>query len=142
MQVREIMTRGVEVIHPNNTLEEAARRMKELDIGPLPVCENNRPVGMLTDRDIAVRSTAQGEDPTMDRVRDVMTSEVISCFEDEDVAVAARLMKQKQVRRLLVLSREDNRLVGILSLDDLAVRTGDEVVSGNTLEGVAWPAVP
>lgn len=141
MQVKEIMTRGVEVIHPDNTLEEAAKKMKELDIGPLPVCENDRPVGVLTDRDIAVRSTAQGEDPTMDRVQDVMTPLVISCFEDEDVAVAARLMKEKQVRRLLVLNR-DNRLVGILSLDDLAVRTGDEVVSGNTLEGVAWPAVP
>ncbi len=141
MQVKEIMTREVEVIHADSTLEEAAKKMKDLDIGPLPVCENDRLVGMLTDRDIAVRSTAQGEDPTRDRVRDVMTPEVIYCFEDQDVAVAAQLMKKKQVRRLLVLNR-DKRLVGILSLDDLAVKTGDEVVSGNTLEGVAWPNVP
>jgi CBS domain-containing protein len=135
MQVKEIMTCGVAVVRPASTLEEAARRMKDLDIGSLPVCEDGRLVGVLTDRDIAVRSTAQGEDPTRDRVRDVMTPEVIFCFEDEDVAKAGQLMKEKQVRRLLVLNR-DKRLVGILSLDDLAVRT-DEVVGGNTLEGVA-----
>src|SRR5262249_52536819 len=133
--------RGVEVIHPDSTMEEAAQRMKDRDIGPLPVCESDRLVGMITDRDIAVRSTAQGADPTTERVRDVMTPQVIYCFEDEDIAKAGQLMKQKQVRRMLVLNR-DKRLVGILSLDDLAVRTGDEVVSGNTLEGVAWPNVP
>jgi CBS domain-containing protein len=135
MQVKEIMTCGVAVVSPASTLEEAARRMKDLEIGSLPVCEDGCLVGVLTDRDIAVRSTAQGEDPTRDRVRDVMTPEVIFCFEDEDVAKAGQLMKEKQVRRLLVLNR-DKRLVGILSLDDLAVRT-DEVVGGNTLEGVA-----
>src|SRR5262249_14601562 len=94
MQVKEIMTRGVEVIHPDSTVEEAARKMKDLDIGPLPVCEDDRLVGMLTDRDITLRSTAGGEDPTRDKVRDVMTREVIYCFDDEDVAVAARQMKQ------------------------------------------------
>jgi CBS domain-containing protein len=140
MQVSEVMTRGAECTRPDATLEEAAERMKALDVGSLPVCDNDRLVGMLTDRDITVRSTAQGEDPTRDRVRDVMTPEVIYCFEDEDVAKAGQLMKRKQVRRLLVLNR-DKRLVGILSLDDLAVKT-DEVVGGNTLEGVARPAEP
>lgn len=139
MLVKEIMTREVQVIGPDSTLEEAARKMKDLDIGPLPVCENGRLVGMLTDRDIAVRSTARGEDPTRNRVRDVMTPEVIYCFEDEDVAKAGQLMKKKQVRRLLVLNR-DKQLVGILSLGDVAVKT-DEVVAGDTLEGVAWPVV-
>src|SRR5439155_105249 len=141
MLLKDVMTKTVEEIGPQTSLKDAAAKMKSLDIGPLPVCENDRLVGMLTDRDIAVRSTAQGEDPTRDLVRDVMTPEVIYCFEDQDVAKAAQLMKKKQVRRLLVLNR-DERLVGILSLDDLAVKTGDEVVSGNTLEGVAWPNVP
>src|SRR5262245_1399727 len=141
MQVKDIMTRDVEVIHPDSTLEEAAQKMKALDIGPLPVCEHERLVGILTDRDITVRSVAQGEDHTMDRVRDVMTPEVIHCFEDQDVAEAARLMKRKQVRRLLVLDR-DKRLVGILSLGDLAVETGDNQLSGDTLERVSEPAKP
>src|SRR5262245_30388963 len=140
MQVRQVMTRGVEAVDPENTLEEAAKKMKDLDIGLLSVLENDRPIGVLTDRDVAVRSTAQGEDPTRDKVRDVMTPEVICCFDDEDVAEAGQLMKQKQVRRLLVLNRQ-NRLVGILSLDDIGVKT-DEVVGGNTLEGIAWPAEP
>src|SRR2546428_8730951 len=109
MQVKEIMTAGPQVIGPEIALAEAARKMKELDVGSLPVCENNRLVGMLTDRDIAVRSTARGKGPTKERVRDVMTPEVISCFEDEDVAKAGQLMKNKQVRRLLVLNR-DHRL--------------------------------
>ena len=141
MQVREAMTRRVECIRPDAALREAADRMKALDIGSLPVCDNDRLVGMLTDRDITVRATAEGLPPGLGQVRDVMTPEVIYCFEDEDIASAARLMKQKQVRRLLVLNR-DQRLVGLLSVDDLAVRTNDEIVSGNTLEGVAWPVVP
>ena len=125
VRVHEVMMRNVEVLHPDNTLEEAAEKMKRFDIGPLPVCEGDKLVGMITDRDIIVRSVAQGEDPTTDRVRDVMTPEVIfCCFEDQDVAEAARLMQEKQVHQLPVLSR-DKRLVGIVSLGDLA-RIGKE----------------
>jgi CBS domain-containing protein len=134
------MTRRVEVIRPDSTLQEAAEKMKDLDVGPLPVCEGDRLVGMITDRDITVRGVAEGQDPWTDHVRDVMTKEVIFCFEDQDVAEAARLMKDKQVRRLVVLDR-DRRLVGIVSLGDLAV-DADEEVAGNTLEGVSQPAVP
>jgi CBS domain-containing protein len=120
VRVHEVMTRNVEVLHPDNTLEEAAEKMKRFGIGPLPVCEGDKLVGMLTDRDIIERSVAQGEDPTADRVRDVMTPGVIfCCFEDQDVAEAARLMQEKQVRQLPVLSR-DKRLVGIVSFGDLA----------------------
>jgi CBS domain-containing protein len=140
MQVRELMTPSAEVISPSNTLQEAAERMKELDVGTLPVCEERRLVGMITDRDITVRGVAEGEDPWTDRVRDVMTREVIYCFDDQDIAEAARLMKNKQVRRLPVLNRE-MRLVGILSLGDVAVHT-DEEVAGNTLEGVSQPGGP
>ena len=137
MRVSEVMTRGAECTRPNATLQEAARRMRELDVGPLPVCgDNDRLVGMVTDRDITVRATAEGESPTVIRVRDIMTPEVIYCFEDALVEDAARLMEQKQVRRLVVLNR-DKRLVGIVSLGDLAARTGDEALAGDTLGAAA-----
>jgi CBS domain-containing protein len=141
MRVNEVMTRGVECIDPDATLQEAAAKMKSLDIGPLPVCENDRLVGMLTDRDITVRATAEGEAPTDIRVRDIMTPEVVWCFEDELVSEAARRMQEKQVRRLLVLNRA-KRLVGIVSLGDLAIETGDEQLTGQTLEAVSEPNRP
>jgi CBS domain-containing protein len=141
MQVHEVMTRRAECVGPEATLQEAAAKMKALDVGPLPVCDHGRLVGMLTDRDITVRATAEGEDPTVIRVRDIMTQEVVSCFEDQDVGEAARIMEEKQVRRLVVLAR-DARLVGIVSLGDLAVRAGDERLAGAALEQVSEPTVP
>jgi CBS domain-containing protein len=132
MLVREVMTRGVETIAADSTLQDAAQKMKDLDVGPLPVCEGGRLVGMLTDRDITVRSTAEGLDPWTTKVREAMTPEVVSCFADQDVSEAARLMKEKKVRRLPVLDR-DRRLVGILALGDLA---------GDALEDVSPPAGP
>src|SRR5438093_8980283 len=86
MRVSEVMTRGVTCTSPEATLQEAAAKMKSLDVGPLPVCDNDRLVGMLTDRDIAVRAVAEGESPTVIRVGDIMTPEVVACFEDQDVA--------------------------------------------------------
>jgi CBS domain-containing protein len=138
MQVSEVMTRGVECIRPEASLQEAAGRMKELDVGVLPVCDNDRLVGMLTDRDITVRAVSDGHDPRNDRVRDVMTPEVFYCFENQDVSEAAELMRGKQVRRLPVLNR-DHRLVGIVSLGDLAVETGNDELAGRTLEGISEP---
>ncbi len=136
MRVSEVMTRSVECISADATLQEAAAKMKSLDIGPLPVCDHDRLVGMLTDRDITVRATAEGEDPTVIRVRDIMTPEVVYCFEDQLVGDAARVMEDKQVRRLVVVDH-DKRLAGIVSLGDLAVETGDEQLAGNTLEAVS-----
>src|SRR3954468_16285117 len=142
MQVKEVMTRGAECTRPSATLQEAARKMRDLDVGPLPVCgDNDRLVGMLTDRDITVRAVAEGQDPKTARVEDVMTPDVTYCFEDQDVAEAARLMEEKQIRRLVVLNR-DKRLVGIVSLGDLAVKTGDKEVSGAALGQVSEPAEP
>jgi CBS domain-containing protein len=135
------MTRGAECIGPNMSLCEAAMRMKELDVGSLPVCHNNRLVGMLTDRDIAVRSVAAGHNPRTDHVRDAMTLGVVYCFEDQDVTEVARLMKQKQVRRLPVLNR-NRRLAGIVSIGDLAVEAGNEQLVGEALEGISEPAAP
>jgi len=139
MQVKDVMTRGVECVAPDATLQDAARKMKDLDVGPLPVCDNDRLAGMLTDRDIAVRAVADGRDPKTTRVRDVMSPGVTWVFEDDDVKDAARLMREKQLRRLVVLNR-DKRLAGIVSLGDLAVETRDERLAGKTLEKVSQPA--
>src|SRR5438309_138001 len=124
MQVKDVMTKGAEVVRPDATLQEAANKMKSLDIGPLPVCDGDKIIGMLTDRDITVRATAEGLDPKQTRVREVMSKELITCLEDQDVKEAAELMQSKQIRRVPVLSR-DKRLVGMLSLGDLAQRTQD-----------------
>jgi len=135
------MTTGVEVIDPDGTLQEAAARMKSLDVGMLPVCDNGKLEGMITDRDITVRAIAEGEDPTIIRVRDVMTPDVFYCYDDQLVLDAARLMQERQVRRLIVLNR-DKRLVGVVSLGDLAVETGDEEMAGQALEAVSEPNRP
>ena len=142
MQVKEVMSRGVECVRPNATLQEAAQRMRELNVGPLPVCgDDDRLMGMITDRDIAVRAVAEGLDPWTARVRDIMTPTIVYCFDDQDVNEAAQLMTENQIRRLVVLSRE-KRLVGILSLGDMAVETGDEQLAGHTLEAVSEPVGP
>jgi len=141
MRVRDVMTRGVECISPEANLQQAAAKMKSLDVGPLPVCEGDRLVGMLTDRDITVRATAEGEDPKVIRVRDIMTPDIVYCFDDQLVSEAAEVMKENQVRRLVVLDRAE-RLTGIVSLGDLAVETGDEELTGNTLEAVSDPNRP
>jgi CBS domain-containing protein len=139
MLVRDIMTANVEVIGPGDTLEHAARKMEELAVGPLPVCEGNRVVGMLTDRDIAVRATAAGCDPKTTLVGDAMSVEVACCFEDQEVLEAARLMKGLQIRRLPVVSRAGD-LLGIVSLGDLATEAGDQGRPGEVLREVSRPA--
>jgi CBS domain-containing protein len=112
--------------------------MKGLDVGALPVCDHDRLAGMITDRDIVLRALAEGRDPKTTRVREAMTEGVTYCFEDDDVAEAARLMREKQIRRLIVLNR-DKRLAGIVSLGDLAVETHDSHLAGHTLEEVSQP---
>jgi CBS domain-containing protein len=141
MQLKDIMTPNPACTRPNATLWEAARRMRDLDVGPLPVCgEDHRLAGMITDRDITVRAVAEGKDPTTP-VREAMTQEVIYCFQDQDVQEAAWMMQERQVRRLLVLNR-DKQLVGIVSLGDLAVETGDRERAGAVLQDVSEPAMP
>lgn len=118
MLAKECMTKNVELISPQTTLVEAAKKMLEGDFGILPISDNDRLVGMITDRDIAVRAVAQGKDPHKSQVAEVMTSEVLYCFEDQDVNEVLKNLGKNQVRRLPVLSRE-KRLVGILSLGNL-----------------------
>jgi CBS domain-containing protein len=141
MPLKDIMTRHVEVVHPEAMLWEAAQKMAKLDVGPLPVCDGEELVGMLTDRDITVRATAEGRDPKTTRVFEVMTPDVLYAFEDQDTREATRLMTEHQIRRLIVLNR-DKQLVGIVSLGDLAVHTGDARQIGQTLERVSEPAEP
>lgn len=120
MQVGEAMTADVRTVRPDASLREAARLMAELDAGAVPVCADDRLVGMLTDRDIAVRAVAAGKGPDTP-VREVMTEAVHFCFADEDCAAVSQDMGERQVRRLPVLDR-DKRLVGILSLGNLSTR--------------------
>jgi CBS domain-containing protein len=142
MQLKDIMTPNPECVRPNATLQEAARRMRDLDVGPLPVCgDDDRLAGMITDRDIAVRAVAEGKDPKTTPVREAMTEEIVYGFEDQDVDDAARVMEQRQIRRLVVLNR-DRRLVGIVSLGDLAVEAGARATAGEVLREVSEPAVP
>jgi CBS domain-containing protein len=138
MYVNQVMTRGAECIQPGATIREAAERMKTLDVGALPVCENDRLIGMLTDRDIVVRCISAGRDPRTEHVRDAMSPEVFYCLEDQDINEAAGIMMEKQVRRLAVLNRQQ-RLAGILSLGDLALEAGDGQLAGETLGVISEP---
>lgn len=138
MKVAEVMTRSVDVAHPDSRLLEAAERMRQLDAGVLPVVDGERLVGMVTDRDITVRATAEGRDPVTTKVSEVMTPEVVFTYDDEDVKDAAKLMQERQVRRLVVLNRE-KKLVGIVSLGDLAVDVKDDKMKGQVLEEISKP---
>lgn len=139
--LKEIMTPQVDTISPDATAEDASARMKDLNIGAIPVCDEDGLIGMLTDRDLVVRVMAQRRDPKAVRVGEAMTPEVSYCFEDDDVGKAAQLMSQKQIRRLPILS-QSKKLVGIVSLGDLAVHGMDTQSSGNVLEQVSHPAQP
>jgi CBS domain-containing protein len=135
MHVSEIMTRDVVLADPNDTIASVARQMADNDIGFMPVGDNDRLVGMITDRDIVVRGVADGLDPQA-RVADVMTTDVKYCFEDDEVDDVARNMGDIQVRRLPVVNR-DKRLVGIVSLADAAREQPS--VAGTGLKGVTTP---
>jgi CBS domain-containing protein len=136
MKVKEVMTKLVEFVRPETTVQEAAGKMKDLNVGPIPVCEGERVLGILTDRDIVVRAVAEGRDARTTRVQDVMTRDVVCCKEDDDVKEAARLMKEHQIRRVVVVNA-NKRLAGIVSLGDIAVDTHDDRMSGDVLEKVS-----
>jgi CBS domain-containing protein len=139
MQLKDIMTPGVEVVSPQATLQEAAQKMKQFDIGPLPICDGEQLVGMLTDRDITVRAVAEGWDPQTTSVQKAMSPDLVYGLEDQDIQDAARLMEQYQIRRLPVVNR-NKRLVGIVSLGDLAVGGTDQSLAGEVLEQVSEPS--
>lgn len=137
MLVKEVMSSHLETIPPTTTAQECAKKMTQSGVGTLPIWENGQPVGLVTDRDICCRVVGAGKDPAKTPAREIMTSVVTCCFEDQDCTEAARLMKNKGVRRLTVLNRTQ-AMVGVLSVDDLARCSHD--LAGEVLEAVApWP---
>jgi CBS domain-containing protein len=134
MQVKDIMTPKVELVGPELTIQEAAKIMRDGNIGSLPVGEDDRLIGMVTDRDITCRAVADGSDPAKTKIRDIVSKKITYCFDDQDVADAAHLMEEKHIRRLAVLNRK-KRLVGFLSVDDITRCSHD--LAGEVLEAVS-----
>jgi CBS domain-containing protein len=137
--VAEIMTRGVEVVSPDDTLQRAARAMDELNVGALPVCRGKTLIGMITDRDITVRATAAGLKPGEAHVSDAMTAQTRWCTEDESTEEVLREMSEAQIRRLPVVGR-NGELVGIVSLGDLATRQSEHI--DTALRAISSPSQP
>ncbi|HZP99461.1 MAG TPA: CBS domain-containing protein [Reyranella sp.] len=139
MQVREVMTPDVTVVSPYASVCEAAQKMDRLNVGGLPVCDGNRLVGMITDRDIVVRSTSAGEHPEECEVQEVMSSNVRWCYDDEPVEQVQQAMTDMQIRRMPVVDR-DKRLVGILTMGDLLTEGAPE--AEGTLKAISQPSEP
>jgi len=133
MKVREIMTTNVECVAPDAGVTDLASKMKTLDVGFIAICENDRLVGTVTDRDIVIRGIAGGKNISTLKARDVMTKEIHWCFEDEDVKEVAKKMSEKEVRRMLILNK-DKRLVGVVSIGDIA--KVEERESGKALKNI------
>ena len=133
MVVRKIMTTNVECVAPETTIQDAARKMKSLDVGFLPICENDRLLGTVTDRDIVLRALADGKDCNT-IARDVMSKQVFFCFDEDSIEGCANHMKEHDVKRMLVLNRE-KRLVGVVSIGDLSKIK--EKAAGQTLKDIS-----
>ncbi|WNG35071.1 CBS domain-containing protein [Archangium violaceum] len=136
--IRDVMTRGVEVIDPNATLKQAAEMMQRFNVGPLPVCAGDKLMGLVTDRDLVVRGIAMGHDPDTSKVSSVMSEDVECIHPDASLEEAAELMKDRQIRRLLVVD-DDKNLMGILSLGDLSHEASD-TTAAQTLEQISEPS--
>lgn len=139
--LKEIMSTNVEIISPDATIRDAAKKMDDLDVGALPVCESDLLLGIVTDRDIIIRSISAGHDPNIALVRDAMTSPIHYCYEDQSIEDAAKLMENKQIRRIAVLNR-NKRLVGIVSLGDLAIELQDRELTAEVTEKVSQSIRP
>ena len=136
MKLREIMSSEVEVIHPDDTLQTAAQKMRDRDIGFLPVMDGDELIGVLTDRDLVLRAMADGVKLKSMIGRDIATSPGIYCFDDQDADEAAQLMREHHIRRLVILSRNDGSVKGVISLGDLAVNSAPDK-SGEVLQSVS-----
>ena len=136
MQAKDLMTQNPEIISPETTLKQAAEKMRDQDIGFLPVGENDRLIGAITDRDIVIRGLAAGKDPKTLTVRDVMTDEIRYCMENDDLEKVAGMMSKLQIRRLVVLN-DDKRIVGVVSLGDVATKSQDNQLTGKVTEDVS-----
>ena len=137
-QLKDLMSRDVKVISPDMSIREAAREMRDGDFGMLPVGENDRMIGTISDRDIAIRAVAEGKDSGT-KVRDVMSEGIACAFEDDSVEEAAKIMSKRQVRRLPVVNR-DKRLVGIVALGDFAVESSEIRPAAEALSEISKPS--
>lgn len=138
--IREVMTGDVEVINPNDTLRDAAEKMRTLNVGAIPVCDGQRVVGIITDRDVVVRAIALGKDANNTQVSDAMSPGIEYCFDDDEVESVLDRMKKKQIRRIIVVNR-GKKLVGFVSLGDLSGEVSEHKV-GEALEGISEPSSP
>jgi CBS domain-containing protein len=136
MNVREMMTTNVATAEPDSTLEEVATMMKDENVGAIPVVDDDELIGIITDRDIVVRCIAEGKDPSECEAEEIVSEDLETVSPDDDVRRAAEIMQRKQIRRLPVCD-EDGKLVGMLSLGDIAVKQSNDGVSGETLEQVS-----
>jgi CBS domain-containing protein len=136
-KVKDVMSPDVQVINPEATIREAAQKMREGDFGMMPVAENDRMIGAISDRDIAVRAIAEGKGPDT-KVRDVMSQGITWAYEDDSIEHAAEIMSEHQIRRLPIVSRE-KRLVGIVALGDFAVESSDLEPAAEALAEISQP---
>ena len=139
MQLKNIMTKDVSTISPDSTINEAAQLMKELDVGSIPVCKGTKPLGIITDRDITLRNVAEGEDPN-NTVKEIMTDDLVYGSPDMSVDEAAKIMADNKIRRLPIV--ENDNLIGIISLGDIAVESTADVEIGETLSSISVPSKP
>jgi len=140
MKIRDIMTKDVATLNPNDSVEHAAELMKEYNVGSIPVCNEDKVIGIVTDRDIAIRSVAEGENAERQIVRSIMSSNPVVANPEMDVHDAAKLMADKQIRRLPIV--ENNHVVGIVALGDLAVQPKLTDNAGIALESISEPSSP
>ena len=136
--IKELMSTDVQVIRPDDTIEAAAKKMQKGNFGMLPVEENDRMIGSISDRDITIRAVAAGKASTT-KVREVMTEGIVWAFEDDSVADAGKLMSEHQIRRLPIVN-SSKRLVGIVALGDFAVESAEIKVAGEALSEISQPA--
>lgn len=137
MKVKEIMTKDIACVRSDDSIERAAQLMKQYNCGSIPVCTQDKLIGIVTDRDIAVRSVASGDDVTSARVGDVMTESVVFASPDLDVTDAAKLMSDRQIRRLPVV--EENRLIGIVALGDISLEPKCQDSAEDALSNISKP---
>lgn len=140
MKVQDIMTGSVVSLNSNDSVERAAELMKEHNIGAVPVCEGNKVIGIITDRDIALRSVAPGEDSKAQKVREIMSSNPVTGSPSMEVQDASRIMSERQIRRLPIVDNE--ALVGMISLGDIAVRPNLDKEAEQALTSISEPSTP
>lgn len=140
MKVKDIMTKNVAYVNPNSTLVETAQLMQKHNVGSIPVCDQSGVIGIVTDRDIVVRNIAHGNDPKQTPVKDVMTSQVTTVTPDADMADVSKMMASNKVRRLPVV--DNNMLVGIVALGDVACDAGFTMEVSDTLAEISSPSKP